>query len=77
MFSLTPAAALAHKGSYGHSWMRNAMKSHLANDAANQSPRQELKDYLAALLENVDNPVASWGVSSAIIYIIIIWFDLC
>jgi hypothetical protein len=77
MFSLPPAAALAREGSYGHSWMRDAVKSRLANDAANQSPRQELKDYLAAPLEDVDNPVAWWGVSSAIIYIIIIWFDLC
>jgi hypothetical protein len=52
--------------------MRDTVKSCLANDAANQSPRQELKDYFAAPLEDVDNPVAWWEVSSAIIYIIII-----
>jgi hypothetical protein len=77
MFSLLLATTLAREGSYGHSWMHNAMKSCLANDVANQSPHQELKDYLAAPLEDVDNPVAWWGVSLAIIYNIIIWFDLC
>jgi len=54
------------KGSYGHSWMRDAVKSRLATDAANQSPCQELTDYLAAPLEDVDNPVAWWGVSFSI-----------
>jgi hypothetical protein len=57
--------------------MCDAIKSHLANDAANPSPHQELKDYPAALLEDVNNPVAWWGVSLAIVYIIIIWFVLC
>lgn len=57
---------VAREGSYGHSWMRDAVKSRLATDAANQSPRQELADYLAAPLENVDNPVAWWGVSFSI-----------
>jgi hypothetical protein len=77
MFLLPPAATLAREESYGHSWMRDALKSHLTNDAANQSPHKELKDYLAALLEDVDNPVAWWGVSLAIIYIIMISFNLC
>ena len=42
--------------------MRDAIKSRVANDVASQRPRQELKDYLAAPLEDVDNVVAWWGV---------------
>jgi hypothetical protein len=42
--------------------MRDAIKSHLTNDAASKRPRQELEDYLAAPLEDVDNVVAWWGV---------------
>jgi hypothetical protein len=42
--------------------MRNAVKSRLATDAAKRAPRQELIDYLAAPLEEVDDIVAWWGV---------------
>ena len=42
--------------------MRNAIKSRLATDAARRDPRQELLDYLAAPLEDIDDVVAWWGV---------------
>lgn len=58
---------LTRQGSYGHSWMRDAIKSRLTNDAASQRPRQELDDYLTAPLEDVDNVVARWGVCSSLI----------
>lgn len=54
---------LARQGSYGHSWMRDAVKTRVANDTANRRPHQELDEYLAAPLEDVENIVAWWGVS--------------
>ena len=45
-----------------HSWMHNAIKSHLATDAARWAPCQELLDYLTAPLEDIDDVVAWWGV---------------
>jgi hypothetical protein len=56
-------SSLARQGSYGHSWMRDAVQSRVVSDTANQRPRQELDDYLAAPLEDVENIVAWWGVS--------------
>lgn len=44
--------------------MHNAIKSRLATDAARWAPRQELLDYLAAPLEDIDDVVAWWGVST-------------
>lgn len=64
------AQPLSRQGSYGHSWMRDAIKSRLANNAASQRPRQELEDYLTAPLEDVDNVVAWWGVCSSLT----LWF---
>jgi hypothetical protein len=61
--SIAAPASLARHGSYGHSWMRDAVKTRVANDTANRRPRQELDDYLAAPLEDVENIVAWWGVS--------------
>lgn len=58
----TPTA-LSRQGSYGHSWMRDAVKSRVTYDTAGRRPCQELDDYLAAALEDVDNVVAWWGVS--------------
>ena len=55
-------ASSTREGTYGHSWMRNAVKSRLATDAAKRAPRQELIDYLATPLEEVDDIVAWWGV---------------
>lgn len=55
--------SLARQGSYGHSWMRDAVHSRVMSDTANRRPRQELDDYLAAPLEDVENIVAWWGVS--------------
>ena len=43
--------------------MQEAIKSRLANDVVSRNPRQELQDYLATPLEEVDNVVAWWGVS--------------
>jgi hypothetical protein len=57
-------APSTQEGTYGHSWMRNAIKSRLATDAARRAPRQELLDYLAAPLEDINDIVAWWGVST-------------
>ena len=43
--------------------MRDTIKSRLATDAASRAPHQELIDYLAAPLEDVNDIVAWWGVS--------------
>ena len=43
--------------------MWEAIKSHLASDVVSHSPHQELQDYLATPLEEVDGVVAWWGVS--------------
>jgi hypothetical protein len=56
-------SSLARQGSYGHSWMRDAVKSRGASDTASRRPRQELEDYLASPLEDIENVVAWWGVS--------------
>ena len=42
--------------------MRDAVKSRVANDVALRKPQEELEQYLAAPLEEVDNVVAWWGV---------------
>lgn len=47
-------ASSGRVGSYGHSWMR---------DAVGRSSRQELQDYLTSPLKDVDDVVAWWGVS--------------
>jgi hypothetical protein len=43
--------------------MREAIKFRLASDVVSHSPCQELQDYLATPLEEVDDVVAWWGVS--------------
>ena len=49
------SAPSAWAGSYGHSWMCKTIKSHLARNIVGHSPHQELQDYLAAPLEDVDD----------------------
>ena len=44
--------------------MHEAIKSRLTSDTVSRSPRQELKEYLSAPLEDVDDVVAWWGVST-------------
>jgi len=53
----------ARSGSYGQSWMREAIKSHLASDTMSCSSCQELSEYLSAPLEDVEDVVAWWEVS--------------
>ncbi|KIK43880.1 hypothetical protein CY34DRAFT_803305 [Suillus luteus UH-Slu-Lm8-n1] len=53
--------SLSRQGSYGQSWMRDAIKARVSHDTARQRPRRELEDYLAAPLEDVENVVAWWG----------------
>ena len=55
--------ALSHQGSYGYSWMRDAVKAQIADDVTSRRPHQELDDYLAAPLEDVNDVVSWWGVS--------------
>jgi hypothetical protein len=43
--------------------MRDAIKTHLVTATASQAPCQELIDYLAAPLEDVNDIVAWWRVS--------------
>ena len=62
LFYFVPALS-TREGTYGHSWMCDAIKSRLAADTASRAPRQELIDYLAAPLEDVNDIVAWWGVS--------------
>lgn len=61
--TLTAASMIARSGSYGHTWMRDAIRSRIADDVANRSPRQELMDYLTSGLQDVDDVVVWWGVS--------------
>ena len=56
-------ASSSRVGSYGHSWMRDAVKSRITSDAVGRSSRQELQDYLTRPLKDVDDVVAWWGVS--------------
>ena len=56
-------ASSGHVGSYGHSWMRDAVKSRITSDAVGRSSHQELQDYLTSPLKDVDDVVAWWGVS--------------
>jgi hypothetical protein len=57
------SASSARVGSYGHSWRCDAIKSRVASDVVGRSLRKELKDYLVAPLEDVDDVIAWWGVS--------------
>lgn len=50
-------------GTYGYSYMRDAVKSSRDDATANKSPRQELDDYLLSGPVDVDDVVAWWGVS--------------
>lgn len=43
--------------------MRDAVKAQIADDATSRRPHQELDDYLAAPLEDVNDVVSWWGVS--------------
>lgn len=71
------SASSAWVGSYRHSWMCDAIKSCVARNAVGHSPHQELKDYLEAPLEDVDDVVAWWGVSVKFVvelfFILIFW----
>ena len=49
---------------YGHSWMRATVQARKAQDRRTSNPREELEQYLAAPLEEVQNIVGWWGVSS-------------
>jgi hypothetical protein len=48
--------------------MCDAIKACVSHDATHQQPHQELEDYLAAPLEDVENVVVWWGVSSLLLY---------
>jgi hypothetical protein len=48
---------------YGQSWMRATVQAHKAQDRASSNPHEELRLYLEAPLELVDDVVAWWGVS--------------
>jgi hypothetical protein len=50
--------------------MRETIKTRLASDTVSRSPRQELRDYLSAPLEDVDNVVAWWGVSTCFLIVL-------
>ena len=50
-------------GSYGHSWMHDAVKSHIMSDDVGCSSCQEFQDYLTSPLKDVDDVVDWWGVS--------------
>ena len=52
---------------YGFSFMHAAVMAHQAEDHANTSPREELRSYLAAPLERVDDIVGWWGVRDNIL----------
>ena len=60
--------------------MHDAIKSCVASDVVGCSPCQELKDYLAAPLEDVDDVIAWWGVTVKfaveLFFIPIFWFFL-
>jgi hypothetical protein len=43
--------------------MRDAVKAQIADNATSRRPHQELDDYLAAPLEDVNDVVSWWGVS--------------
>jgi len=47
------ATSSGRVGSYGHSWMRDAVKSRITSDAVGRSSRQELQDYLTSPLKDV------------------------
>jgi hypothetical protein len=67
--SVTAPPLLARQGSYGHNWMQSSVKSCVVNDATTQRPCQELKDYLDALLKDINNVVAWWGVCLIILFV--------
>jgi len=48
---------------YGHSWMRATVQAQKAEDRLASHPREELDQYLAAPLEDVENIVRWWGIS--------------
>ena len=47
--------------------MHAAVMAHQAEDHANTSPRKELRSYLAAPLEHVNDVVGWWGVCDNIL----------
>lgn len=49
---------------YGSSFLLDAVNSAQRAQRADAQPRDELKDYLASPLENTDNILHYWGVSS-------------
>ena len=54
---------------YGQSWMQATVQAHKAQDQASSNPREELRLYLEAPLEPVDDVVAWWGISHYFIVI--------
>lgn len=52
----------ARKAQYGHSWMRATVQARRAQDRTGLNPREELDQYLAAPLEDVEDVVGWWGV---------------
>jgi hypothetical protein len=56
----------AKKVQYGHSWTRATVEVQRAQDCAGRNPHEELDQYLAAPLEDVDDVVRWWGVSTSL-----------
>ena len=53
---------------YGYSWMHASVRSHQEAEHVSSGPRDELKRYLDSPLEEVNDVVAWWGVSSFIFH---------
>lgn len=58
----------AASGQYGYSWMRASVRSRQEAERVSSGPRDELKRYLDSPLEEVNDVVAWWGVSSFIFH---------
>ncbi|KDQ54243.1 hypothetical protein JAAARDRAFT_135765, partial [Jaapia argillacea MUCL 33604] len=69
-----PSTARPTAGCYGSSWMRSAVQAHQAASLANQDPYQELKSYLEAPLEDLDDgEVVRWWGHHILTYPILSW----
>jgi len=51
-------------GQYGYSWMRASVRSRQEAERVSSGPRDELKRYLESPLEEVNDVVEWWGVST-------------
>jgi hypothetical protein len=68
LFVVTPGSS-----QYGFSFMQAAVMARQAADRAGTSAREELRMYLDAPLEQVDDVVAWWGVC---LFSIVLWFSV-